>query len=69
MCEEWKKDGELLKELDLLRSRIAQLEQLKYKSSKEESVSPKEAFLSFFNSASEGGAPKRPGKWTIHQRQ
>ena len=48
MHEEWRVKGELLQELNALRSRIAQLEQSEHSMKREKYKNPEETFRFFF---------------------
>lgn len=54
MLEEWKAKGELLKELDALRSRIEQLKQVEYKGTDEELEELGQRFRGIFDNVAEG---------------
>jgi PAS domain S-box-containing protein len=54
MLEEWKAKGELLQELDALRSRVAQLEQGEREKTDGESKSPGQTFRAIFDDVAEG---------------
>jgi PAS domain S-box-containing protein len=54
MVDEWKAKGELLKELDFLRSRVKQLEQTEHKKEHDESKGAGQIFRAIFDDAAEG---------------
>jgi len=54
MLEEWKAKGELLQELDTLRSRVVQLEQAEREKTDRESEGPEQTFRAIFDDVAEG---------------